>query len=124
MQIYFASFITARVRSTREGTVFTGVCLSTFRGGGTYLPDGGGGGTYSGLDGGRVPTYGRGGGGTYSALAGGGVPTQLWLGGYLPWLGGGTYLGQGGEVPTQLWLGGGYLPWPGVGGYLPRYPPA
>ena len=25
--------ITARVRSTREGTVFTGVCLSTFRGG-------------------------------------------------------------------------------------------
>ena len=41
--------ITARVRSTREGTVFTGVCLFTFRGGGVPHPAdvGGGGGGVS-----------------------------------------------------------------------------
>ena len=80
--------VTARVRSTREGTVFTGVCLSTFRGG-TYLPDGGG-----------VPTQ---------VLGGGYLPKAGVGGGYLlssGW-GGGTYLGQGGGVPTQLWPGGG-----------------
>ena len=99
--------VTARVRSTREGTVFTGVCLLTSRGGG-YLPSGqvGGGYLLSGLD--------RGG---YLLSSGwGGVPTQLWTegggtysaldgGGYLLSSGrGGTYLGQG---------GGGYLPWLG-----------
>ena len=96
--------ITARVRSTREGTVFTGVCLSTSRGG-RYLPS-----VWWG-----VPTQlwtGGGGGGSYSALDGV-VPTQLWTGrgGYLlrsgrgvvstfPGLDGGvTYLlGEG--VPT------------------------
>ena len=68
---------TARVRSTREGTVFTGVCLSTFRGG-TYLP------------------------------GGGGVPTQLWMGGYLPWLGWGVpTLARVGRVPTLAGVGGG-----------------
>ena len=66
-----------------------------FRGGGTYLPDGEGGGTYS-----QVWMVGR-------------VPTFPGLGGYLPsgWVGvptfpglgaGGTYLlgGGGGGVPT------------------------
>ena len=88
------SVITARVRSTREGTVFSGVCLSTFRGGG-YLPCRKG-----------VPTF-----------QGGGVPTFQGKGGtYLP--SGGTYLGGRGT-----YLGRGYLPWRGVptlvGGYLP-----
>ena len=62
---------TARVRSTREGTVFTGVCLST-SGGGTYLPGGWGGDTYSALDGG---------GGTYLPRSGQGVPST-WEGRY------------------------------------------
>ena len=89
---------TARVRSTREGTVFTGVCLFTFRGEvPTFQMVGGyllrfrwwGWGTYLGWGGG-VPTYGWGGGGTY-----------LWLGWGVP-----TY-GQGGGIPT---LAGRYLP--------------
>ena len=50
----------------REGTVFTGVCLLTFRGG-TYLPGGGG-----------VPTLRSGWGGVPTpCLGGGGVPTQV-----------------------------------------------
>ena len=116
--IKFSMFLViATVRSTREGTVFTGVCLSTSGGGGTYLPGGGGGG---------VPTLRSG--------RGVGVPTQVWVGG------GGTYLSQvwmGGGVPTQVWTGRGtYLPrsgwgggvttqvWVGWGGtYLGRYPP-
>ena len=75
----------------REEVIFS-VCLSvhiSVGGGGTYLPDGGRGGTYSGLDGG-------GGGGTYSGLDGG-VPTLR--------------SGWGGGVPTFPGLdGGGYLP--------------
>ena len=69
---------TARVRSTREGTVFTGVCLSTFRGG--YLPSGWWGGGYllSSGRGGYLPWPGW--GGTYSALARGGVPTLAGVG--------------------------------------------
>ena len=81
--------ITARVRSTREGTVFTGVCLSISRGG--YLPSGqGGGGTYLPRSGQGVPTFPGGGGGT------GGVPTFLALdwGGGVP-----TFLGEGGTPP-------------------------
>ena len=75
--------VTARVRSTREGTVLTGVCLLTFGGGGgTYLLASGWEGvpTFPGLDGGG--TYlGQGGGSTYHGQGGG----------YLPWLGwGGT----------------------------------
>ena len=72
--------ITARVRSTREGTVFTGVCLFTFRGGGgvpTFQV--GGVPTFPGLDGG-VPTF-RGGGYLLSGWEW--VPT---------FRGGGTYL--------------------------------
>ena len=97
------SFFIARVRSTREGTVFTGVCSHLGRGG-TYLVGGGGGGTYS-----------QGGGGTYSQVWTG-VPTFPGLDG-----GGGGYLlsgldggggvptlrsGWGGGVPTQVWAGG------------------
>ena len=93
------AFVTARVSSTREGTVFTGVCLLTFTGG--YLPSGWWGGTYSGLDGGGggVPTLAGVGG--YIPWLGWGVPTLARVGGYLPMAGvGGTYLGQGGGVPT------------------------
>ena len=88
------SLFTARVRSTREGTVFTGVYLSTFRGGGTYL------------------SASRWGGGTY-------LPRSGWEGEYLPWPGGGvptlagvggTYLGWGGGVPTFPGLDGGVPP--------------
>ena len=64
-----SSIITARVRSTREDTVFTGVCLSTSSGGG-YLPSGQG--------------------GTY--LRRGYLPSPV--GGYIPWQGG-TSLGRG-----------------------------
>ena len=84
-----AYFFTARVRSTREGTVFTGVFLSTSGGGGlpTFWAGGGGGG---------VPTF---------PGPGGGVPTF--------WVGGGTYFsGLGGGWPTLV---GGYLPWQGEG---------
>ena len=87
-----SSFFTARVRSMREGTVFTGVCLLTSRGG--------------------VPTF----------RAGRGVPTQLWTGGGVPtqlWTGGVPTLARVGGVPTQLWVGG--VPTLArVGGYLPR----
>ena len=94
-------FFTARVHSTREGTVFTCVCLSTFRGvptfrmvGGYLLRSGwwGEGGTYLGWGGGYLPMARVGG---YLPMAG--------VGGYLPMarVGGGvpTY-GQGGGVPT------------------------
>ena len=112
---------TARVRSTREGTVFTGVCLSTFRGGtylpasrqggahllrsgpgggGEYLPWWGGVPTFPGLDGGDLPS---GQGSIYLPRSGWGVPT-FWVGG--------TCLGRG--VPTFPDLDGGYLPWQGV----------
>ena len=79
-------FITARVRSTREGTVFTCVCLSTSRG---------------------VPT---------SRVVGGYLLTSGQGGGYLLRSGWGWYLlrsGQGGYLPSQVWDGG-YLPWWGV----------
>ena len=82
------------------------VCLSVHTwGGGTYLPDGGGGGTYSQVwMVGGVPTFaGPGGGGTYSQAWMGGVPTFPGPGG------GGKYLLGWGGVPTQDWMGG-YLP--------------
>ena len=88
------SVFTARVRSTREGTVFTGVCLFTSGGGGvpTFLVVGG---TFS-----QVWT---GGGGTYSGLGGGGTYSHAGWGG----------------TNSQVWMGGTYLPRSGVGGYLP-----
>ena len=92
------AIFTARVRSTREGTVFTGVCLLTF-GGGTYLSASGWGGTY-------LPRSGW----------GGGVPTLAgWVGGtYLGWVGGVPTL-AGWGVPTFPGLdGGGYLLWWGA----------
>ena len=118
-------FFTARVRSTREGTVFTGVCLSTSRGG-TYLPRRGG-----GLPTFPVPDVGgthlrrsRWGGVPTLARWGVYLPSQFPGGGYLPWMGeGGTYLGWGEGVPTLdgggvPTLDGGrrYLPWMGEGG--------
>ena len=97
-------FITARVRSTREGTVFIGVCPFTSVGGGvpTFpVPRWGGG---------CLPSQFPGGGEGYlpSQFPGGGVPT---LDG-----GGGTYLGWGDGVST-LDGGGTYLGW-GRGTYL------
>ena len=75
----------------REEVIFS-VCLSvhTRGGGGTYLPDGGGGG---------VPTLRSGwwGGGTYlpRSRVGGGVPTLR--------------SGWGGYLPSQVWVVGAYL---------------
>ena len=61
----------------REGTVFTGVCLLTFQGGGL---DGGGGYLISGLGG--IPCPGLDGGGyPISGLGWGGYPVQVWIGG-------------------------------------------
>ena len=130
-------FVTARVRSTREGNVFSLSVSSHLGGGGTYLPDGVGGGTYSQVwMGGYLPSHVRVGGGVPTLRSGGGVPTFPGLGGgdtyllgggggYLLRSGwGGTYL-LGGGVPTQVWIGE-YLPsgwgvptqvW--MGGYLP-----
>ena len=80
-----ASLVTARVRSTTGGYIFTlfTICL-----GGRYLP------------------YLLGWGGTHLPKWGGGyLPSKV--GGYLPSGVGGTYPG-GAEVPTLV--GGGYLP--------------
>ena len=91
---HMLDFVTACVHSTREGTVFIGVCLFTSgEGGGTYLPRQRGGTCLprSG-QGWGVPTFpGRG------YLPWWGVPTLV--AGYLPWwevptLVGGTYQGQ------------------------------
>ena len=101
-------FITARVRSTREGNIYTWKCLSVHFGG---VPH-----PYPSLSGG-VPN---------PALDGGGTPIQPWMGGYpnpaldgggvpQPWMGGYPNLGQGGYP-----ISGGY-PIPCPGGY-PRYP--
>ena len=69
---------TARIRSTREGTVFTGVCLSTSRG-------------WEGLPTFQVEGY---------------PPSQVWMGGYLPWQGdtylGGVYLPWWGYLPWHI----------------------
>ena len=101
--------ITGRVRSTREGTVFTGVCLLTFRGGYPIQLVGGTPSIWWGVPhpAGKVPhpksrwgvphPAGGGGGGEYP------IPGPGWgYPGYLPWLGldGGT---QG-------------TPWPGLDG--------
>ena len=94
---------TARVRSTREGNVFSLSQFTSGGGGGTYLLDGWGG-TYS-------QVWMVGGGGTYLPRSGGGTYSQVWMGGYLPsqvqvegvptfWVGGGTYSGLVGGVPT------------------------
>ena len=105
----FTSIIfTACIRSTREGTVFTGVCMLTFRGGypiqvwmveGYPIP--GVGGTQPGLHDGGYPIWG-------STLA----RSSWW--GYLvlPWLG-----LDGGGYPGYPHPGMAY-PWPGMG-----YPP-
>ena len=95
---------TARVRSRREGNVLTRVCLSVYMGRG-YLPPRGRG-TYFG-QGEGIPTL-DGEEGTYfgwevevvPTLEGEGVHTYLgWEErGYLPWRGGGTYLGLGGVL--------------------------
>ena len=76
----------------REEVIFS-VCVSVHTpGGGTYLPDGGGGYLLSGLDGGGVPTFpGPGWGGYLLSGLDGGVPTfpgpggvpTFWVGGYL-----------------------------------------
>ena len=83
----FVCFVfTARVRSTREGNVFS-LSVSPHLGGGgvsTFPGPGGGGGTYSQVWMGGVPTF----------PGPGGVPTQVWIGG------GGTYSGLDGGVPT------------------------
>ena len=97
----------------REGTVFTGVCLLTFRGGVPHI----------GLDGRGVP---------HPRSGWGGTPFQVWTGGYpIPGLAGGYPISGLGGTP-QTWDG--VLPldmgWgtPGHGtGYPPRpemgYPP-
>ena len=124
-----AQVFTACVRSTREGTVFTGVCLFTSVGGGTYLPRSGWRGYLpSQVEGGRYPP-------SQVWLGGGYLPSQVWMEGVptfpglegvptFPGLaGGGTYLARQGVPPFEVWMGGdlpwmgeGYLPWMG-GGY-------
>ena len=125
-------FITARVRSTREGTVFTGVCLFTFRGPSSRQGGGEGGrgvlpcprsrwgDPIAGVqvEGGYpVPGPGGGGvshpvnGGTLSQVQGGmpqGTPIQDWMG-YPP----GPDLGWGTPNPEL----DGVSPWsrPGMG---------
>ena len=108
----------------REGTVFTGVCLLTFVGGGCPVAGLGGGGTPShvwvegvprpGLDGGGTAflEWGLGGGVPQPGLDGrGGTPARSGT------LGGTPFLGWG--VPQPGLDGGGY-PIPGVGGTLAR----
>ena len=60
-------------------------------------------------------------GGTYLPGGGGYLPSQVWIGGYLPWWGGGVpTLTRVGGVPTLAGVEGGtYLPRSGWGGYLP-----
>ena len=99
------TIITARVRSTREGTVFTGVCLLTFRGGYPIQVWMVGGYPIPGL------------GGTPSQ---GGTPARSW------WMGGTPSRGRG--TPARSWWWGvphpRGVPQPGLdgGGYL-GYPP-
>ena len=131
--------ITARMRSTREGAVFTGVCLLTFRGG---TPS-------SWLRGYPIRGPGKG----VPHPAGGGTPSQFqvwdtpssWWGVPHPrsrwwvvphprsrwegtpsqvWMGGTPSQVQAGGAPFQVWmdwypisgLGGGYPPYPGLDG--------
>ena len=102
IQIYQLIF-TARVRSTREGTVFTGVCLFTSGGGVAHPADGGGGGgtPFPGLDGGYSSQIQAGG-----TPPGKGVPSHLERG----------YLTTS-EGVSPAWEGGtpgrGYHPHPG-----------
>ena len=115
---------TARVRSAtgREGTVFTGVGLLTFVGGGVPRPR-------SGWRGGTLSQVWVEGGYPVPGL-GGGVPHPR-SGGYrgypIPGLGGYPIPGLGG-TPFQVWgypipgLEGVCHPWSGQGGY-PGYPP-
>ena len=94
---------TARVRSTREGTVFTGVCLFTSwgGGGGTHFPGPGRGDYYLARGGGGGTTLRCGGGGVLPTTSMWGSTTSMW---------GGYYLQAGGTTSSQ-----GVLP-PGRGG--------
>ena len=108
--------ITARVRSTKEGTVFTGVCLLTFRGGGYPVP--GLGGTPSQVWGGYpIPGLDRGIPHPRSGKGGGVIPSQVWTGVSHPRSGWGIphpRSGWGGTpsqvwmigIPSQIWMGG------------------
>ena len=93
------NFITARVRSTREGNIYTWECLS-------------------------VHHWWR---GTLSQVWAGGTPSQVWVGGYpVPGLGRGVPRPRSGGYPIPG-LGGGY-PIPGRGYPVPGldgggYPP-
>ena len=104
------SFVTDRVRSTREGYVLTRVCLSVHTWGGT-------------------PARSRRGGGYPSQVQVGGYPSQVQAGG-----GGVPQPGPGkGGCPSQVQVGGPHLGYPPsdlAGGGLPqwgvphlRYPP-
>ena len=68
-------FITARVRSTTGGYIFTGVFLSNFRGGGVYPIQ---------LIGGRGTPFQVWTGDTPSSLWGQGIPSQVEMGGGTP----------------------------------------
>ena len=112
--VFRPDLITDRVRSTRGGNIFS-LFVCPHRGGvPTFRMVGGGGGTYSGLDGG-------GGGGTYSGLDGGGVTYSILDGGggyLLSGLdGGGTYLPRSGWGGVPTFPGGRGVP------TLGRYPP-
>ena len=100
--IHISCIFTARVRSTREGTVFTGVCLLTFQGG---YPVPGLGGTPA-----RSGWWGE--GYPISGLGWGGTPARSWL-----W-GGGTR-GTWGTPTIKTWL---VYPPPTIKTW-PGYPP-
>ena len=112
------NFFTARVRSTREGTVFTSVCLFTLAGGGSHHRSGRGGG---------YPIPRSGWGVSHSQVLTGGTSSQFWIGeGYLiPRSGQGVPPSQvqtRGVPPSQVWTGGGTPGYPHPGqdrGYPP-----
>ena len=81
-QVMPTAIITARVRSTREGNIFS-LFVCSHRGGGVPTFWVGGVPTFPGLDG----------GGGYLLLGGGYLPSQVWMGG-------------GGYLPSQVWMGG------------------
>ena len=109
-------FITAPLRSTREGNIYTWECLSVHHWWGRGTPSQVWVGAYPVPGLGWYPNPGLGGGGT---------PTQVWVGGYPnPGLGGGGTPSQVevwvGGTKSQVWVG--RYPIPGLGGY-PGYSP-